>query len=132
MYKIAGHTMGTPEYTVPEAIELFHRIGLDGAEIVIQDDYKSGLPTDCPQELLAQVRDCAELNHIQIIALTPYNSRFNSLNEEVRFSEIRAIERVIDYCEFFGANISAFTAAILPPERRMIAGKRSTRSWLNP
>jgi hypothetical protein len=30
--------MGTPEYTVPEAIELFHRIGLDGAEIVIQDN----------------------------------------------------------------------------------------------
>ena len=32
--KIAGHTMGTPEYTVNEAIELFHRIGADGAEIV--------------------------------------------------------------------------------------------------
>ena len=44
MYKIAGHTMGTPEYTVQEAIELFHRIGLDGAEIVIQDNYRSGLP----------------------------------------------------------------------------------------
>ena len=62
MYKIAGHTMGTPEYTVPEAIELFHRIGLDGAEIVIQDNYRSGLPVDCPQELLEQVRECAGAN----------------------------------------------------------------------
>ena len=106
MYKIAGHTMGTPEYTVLEAIELFHRIGLDGAEIVIQDDYKSGLPTDCPKELLDQVKACAKANHIEIIAPTPYNSRFNSLDEEVRLSEIKAIERVIDYCEFFGAKYS--------------------------
>ena len=105
MYKIAGHTMGTPEYTVTEAIELFHEIGLDGAEIVIQDDYKSGLPTDCPQELLEEVKACAQANNIDIIALTPYNSRFNSLDEEVRQSEIKAIEKVIDYCEFFGAKV---------------------------
>lgn len=37
MFKIAGHTMGTPEYTVAEALQLFHDIGLDGAEIVVQD-----------------------------------------------------------------------------------------------
>ena len=117
MYKIAGHTMGTPEYTVPEAIELFHRIGLDGAEIVIQDNYRSGLPVDCPQELLEQVRECAGANHIEIIALTPYNSRFNSLDEEVRQSEIRAVGKVIDYCEFFGAKyIRIYGGNIAPGE----------------
>lgn len=41
--KIAGHTMGTPEYTVTEAIALFHEIGADGAEIVVQDGYRSGI-----------------------------------------------------------------------------------------
>ena len=46
MFKIAGHTMGTPEYTVCEAIELLHRIGADGVEIVVQNDYRSGLPCD--------------------------------------------------------------------------------------
>jgi len=35
--KIAGHTMGTPEYTVLEAIKLFYDIGIEGAEIVVQD-----------------------------------------------------------------------------------------------
>ena len=105
MYKIAGHTMGTPEYTVFEAIELFHQIGLDGAEIVVQDNYKSGLPIDCPQKLLEQVKACAEQNGIEIIALTPYNSRFNSLNEDERQSEIRGIEKVIDYCEYLGAKV---------------------------
>lgn len=103
MYKIAGHTMGTPEYTVFEAIELFHKIGLDGAEIVIQDGYKSGLPTECSMELLQQIKDCASANHIEIPCLTPYNSRFNALDEDVRRSEIEAIGRVIDYCKFLGA-----------------------------
>lgn len=103
MYPIAGHTMGTPEYTVCEAIELFRKIGADGAEIVVQDGYRSGLPTQCSQELLEQVKRCAQENHIQIIALTPYNSYFNSLDEEVRRKEIFAIEDVIGYCEYLGA-----------------------------
>lgn len=97
--------MGTPEYTVTEAIELFHRIGLDGAEIVVQDDYKSGLPVDCPEETLREVKACAEKNHIDIIALTPYNSRFNALDEDIRRSEIEGIKKVVGYCEYFGAKV---------------------------
>lgn len=103
MYPIAGHTMGTPEYTVCEAIELLHKMGADGVEIVVQDDYKSGLPTHCSQEILEQVKQCAQDNHIQIICLTPYNSYFNSLDEAVRQKELAAIEDVIGYCGFLGA-----------------------------
>lgn len=103
MYPIAGHTMGTPEYTVCEAIELFHKIGADGAEIVVQDGYRSGLPTKSSKEILEQVKLCAKENHIQIVALTPYNSHFNSLDETVRRKEIAAIEDVIGYCEYLGA-----------------------------
>ena len=117
MYKIAGHTMGTPEYTVFEAIELFRKIGLDGAEIVIQDGYKSGLPTDCPEELLSQVKACAEANHIEIPCLTPYNSRFNALDEDVRQSEIKAIAKVIDYCDYLGAKyIRIYGGNVAPGE----------------
>ena len=29
--KIAGHTLGTPDHTVPEALKLFRRAGLDAA-----------------------------------------------------------------------------------------------------
>lgn len=103
MYPIAGHTMGTPEYTVCEAIELLHKMGADGIEIVVQDDYKSGLPTHCSREILEQVKQCAQDNHIQIICLTPYNSYFNSLDEAVRQKELAAIEDVIGYCDFLGA-----------------------------
>ena len=103
MFKIAGHTMGTPEYTVTEAIELFSSIGADGIEIVVQDGYHSGLPTDCPMELLEEVKECAAKNNIQIICLTPYNSRFNSLDEATRLAEVAGIEKVIGYCKVLGA-----------------------------
>ena len=96
--------MGTPEYTVLEAIELFSKIGADGAEIVIQDNYKSGLPCDCDRDTLQAVKDCAIKNNIKIVCLTPYNSKFNSLDETTRLSEVKAIEKVIDYCEFLGAD----------------------------
>lgn len=103
MLKIAGHTMGTPEYTVFEAIELMEQIGADGIEIVVQDGYRSGLPCDCDIRLLEAVKKCAQEHNIRIICLTPYNSHFNSLNEEVRQREIGEIKKIIDYCEFFDA-----------------------------
>ena len=52
MFKIAGHTMGTPEYTVLEAIELMHKIGANGIEIVVQNDYRSGIPCNCDEKTL--------------------------------------------------------------------------------
>lgn len=102
-YKIAGHTMGTPEYTIPEALQLFHDIGLDGAEIVVQDDYKCGLPTECSKEILKKVKEKAQEIGIQIIALTPYNSKFNSLDETIRQQEMTEIRKVIEYADYLGA-----------------------------
>lgn len=34
-FYIAGHTMGTPEYDVCEAITLMEKIGAEGIEIVV-------------------------------------------------------------------------------------------------
>ena len=103
MYKIAGHTMGTPEYTVCEAIELFRKIGIDGAEIVIQDGYRSGIPCDYNSIVFNEIKKCAKDNNVDIICLTPYNSHFNSLAEDLRQSEIEAIKKVIGFCDYFGA-----------------------------
>lgn len=103
MFQIAGHTMGTPEYTVLEALRLFHDIGLDGAEIVVQDGYRSGIPVDCPQEQLREIKETAEKLGLEIVALTPYNSRFNDLDESVREREEKAILRCIEAAEYLGA-----------------------------
>lgn len=95
--------MGTPEYTIFEAIELMGKIGADGIEIVVQDEYRSGIPCDCSKTLLEEVKQCAKRHGVEIICLTPYNSHFNSLDEVQRQSEIKEIRRIIDYCEFLGA-----------------------------
>ena len=124
-FKIAGHTMGTPEYTVQEALALFHRIGLDGAEIVVQDDYRCGIPTDCGEETLAALKETAQKLGIQIIALTPYNSRFNSLDEKVRLAELEGIRKVIGYAKYLGARYiriyaGNFAAGDQDPEGKML------------
>ncbi|MCD8121751.1 MAG: sugar phosphate isomerase/epimerase [Clostridiales bacterium] len=103
MYQIAGHTMGTPEYTVLEALQLFHDIGLNGAEIVVQDDYRSGIPTQCSKEQLDEIKDKAEQLNLRIIALTPYNSRFNDLDETVRRKEEEELSRCIEYASYLRA-----------------------------
>lgn len=103
MFNIAGHTMGTPEYTVTEALELFHRIGLEGAEIVVQDGYRSGIPEDCPRERLREIREVSKRLGIRIICLTPYNSRFNDPDEAVRNRDMDGIRRVIGYAGYLGA-----------------------------
>lgn len=103
MFKIAGHTMGTPEYDVFEAIALMEKIGADGVEIVVQDGYKSGLPCECSRELLQKVKDCCRQHHLEVSCLTPYNSHFDDLNEAVRQEEIEAIKKVVDYSAFLGA-----------------------------
>lgn len=102
--KIAGHTMGTPEYTVIEAIKLFRQIGIEGAEIVVQDGYHSGISTACTKDELDEVKKCAEENSIEICCLTPYNSFFNDLNDELRNAEIEGLSKVIDACEYLGAH----------------------------
>ena len=96
--------MGTPEYTVLEALQLFHDIGLEGAEIVVQDGYRSGIPCNCPHEQLMEIKQKAMQLGIQIVALTPYSSRFNDLDEAVRRAEEEEIKRCIGYAEFLGAD----------------------------
>jgi sugar phosphate isomerase/epimerase len=41
--RIAGHTMGTPELSVPEAIDLFAGLGLEGIEAICHDEYRRDL-----------------------------------------------------------------------------------------
>ena len=62
--------MGTPEYTLPQALELFHHIGLDGAEIVVQDGYRCAIPQQADLDELNSLRRQADKLGLRIIALT--------------------------------------------------------------
>lgn len=92
---LAGHTMGTPEYTVPQAIDLFARMGLDGAEVVWQEAYRSALDPASDEAALREVRRHAERAGVPIVALTPYEARFNDLDPAVRREAVDAYSRAI-------------------------------------
>jgi sugar phosphate isomerase/epimerase len=82
--KIAGHTMGTPELTLVEAVELFSRIGLDAVEIVCQDEYRCGLAPASSTDEILRLKKNIEKNRLKVSCLTPYASDFNSLDVSKR------------------------------------------------
>lgn len=127
MELIAGHTMGTPEYTVEEAIELFAKIGLDGIEIVVQDDYKCGIPNHADKKYLQNIKDKAEKNKIKIVCLTPYYSKFNDLDDSVREAEIAGIKKVIDYADFLGAEYIRIYGGSFALEEDDVDGEKERR-----
>jgi sugar phosphate isomerase/epimerase len=94
--KIAGHTMGTPEYSLPEAIQLFAGMGLDGIEIIIQTDgYKCALGLDDPESQIDATRRQVADAGLAVAGLTPYMNRFNSLDESARQADCADLRKVI-------------------------------------
>ena len=102
--KLAGHTMATPEFDVFEALTFFHELGLDGAEIVIQSGYKSGIPYEADDAFVRSVRDHADRLGLAVAASTPYLNRYNDLDEDVRLAEVAALKRVIDMTAILGGS----------------------------
>jgi len=102
--KIAGHTMGTPELSLKEAIDLFARIGLEGIEIVVQDEYSCGLATKPDRQVLRDVKKAVSGAGLEVACLTPYYSKFNSPDDAVRQKENEGLKGVIDQAEELGAS----------------------------
>lgn len=101
--KIAGHTMGTPEYSLESALGLFSQIGLDGAEIIVQNGYGCGIGENASEREILDVKNMVDSAGLVVSCLTPYQSRFNSLDASVREAEIQGIERSIRFSEILGA-----------------------------
>ncbi|MDF2443454.1 MAG: L-ribulose-5-phosphate 3-epimerase [Subtercola sp.] len=101
--RIAGHTLGTPHQSVPEAIKLFARAGLDAAEVIYQNDYTSGLSIGDTRAATEAAR-VAEGEGIPIVGLTPYTTAINSLHENVRQAAIDEFRSAIDTAHLLGAN----------------------------
>ncbi|MEV5642289.1 sugar phosphate isomerase/epimerase [Streptomyces flaveolus] len=112
--KIAGHTLGTPDHTVPEALELFARAGLDAAEVIYQDDYKSGLPVG-DAAAAAEAARVADGEGIPIIGLTPYTTAINATDERIRAAAVDELRSAIDIAHAIGANrIRVYSGAWQP------------------
>lgn len=104
MMKIAGHTMGCPEYTLPEAIGFFSSIGLDGIEIIVQTDgYRCALDLNADASEVAAVRKLLRESNLGVACLTPYLNLFNSVDEAERQADCERLRKVILLAEALGA-----------------------------
>ncbi|WP_190814873.1 sugar phosphate isomerase/epimerase family protein [Saccharopolyspora pogona] len=100
--RIAGHTLGTPEQSVPEALELFAAAGLDGAEVIYQDGYRSGLPIgdDAAADEAARVAD--DLG-VAVVGLAPYTTGINHADPAQRRAALDELRAAVDCAHRVGA-----------------------------
>lgn len=114
--KIAGHTLGTPDQTVPQALRLFATAGLDAAEVIYQDGYRSGLPIG-DSAAAAEAARVADGEGVPIIGLTPYTTAFNSTDERERAGAVDELRTAIDTAHAVGATRIRIYSGSWQPDR---------------
>ena len=100
--RLAGHTLGTPNHTVPQALGLFRAAGLDAAEVIYQDDYKSAV---CPWGTGAprwRHSKRADGEGVPIVGLTPYTTAINSLDDCEWHGAVDEFRGAIDTAHLLG------------------------------
>lgn len=100
---ILGHTLGTPNMTVIEAIRLFRKVGLDGAEVIFRDDYESAIPEHSDINYWNDLNEELKKIGLPVVALTPYMHGYSSLEEEERVESERSLIRAMECAEALGA-----------------------------
>ncbi|HEY3572759.1 MAG TPA: sugar phosphate isomerase/epimerase family protein [Arthrobacter sp.] len=101
--RLAGHTLGTPDHTVPQALKLFRAAGLDAAEVIYQDGYTSGLPQGDRRAALEALK-AAEGEGLPIIGLTPYTTAINALDESEWRGGVDEFRGAIETAHLLGAD----------------------------
>jgi sugar phosphate isomerase/epimerase len=101
--RLAGHTLGTPEQTVPEALALFAAAGLDAAEVIYQDGYRAGLPRR-DRHAATQARRASEALGIPIVGLTPYTTGINALDAGAWRTAVDEFRGAIEMAQIVGAD----------------------------
>jgi L-ribulose-5-phosphate 3-epimerase len=101
--RIAGHTLGTPHQSVPEALALFAAAGLDAAEVIYEDDYRCGLPLGDRNAARVAARAAAD-GGVPIIGLTPYTTAINSLSAGEWRAAVDEFKGAIEVAHLVGAD----------------------------
>ena len=118
--RIAGHTLGTPEQTVPEALALFATAGLDAAEVIYQDGYRSGLPLR-DRRSAQEARRASEDLGIPIVGMTPYTTGINALDADWQ-TAVDEFRGAIEIAQLVGAGRLRVYAGSWQPEQQNRAG----------
>jgi len=101
--KIAGHTLGTPEYTVPEAIALYAQLGLQGIEVLCHEEYRSAIRPDISNEGLRHLRKVCDEHGLQFAAVTPYVTDLNSSDSTLATAQRDLLLRTVEMANILGA-----------------------------
>ena len=94
--RIAGHTMGTPEHGLPEAIDLLGRLGFEGVEAICHDEYRSAVRPDTPAAALRELLAHAERRGLRFAAITPYATDLNSPDAKLAAAHRELLLRAIE------------------------------------
>jgi L-ribulose-5-phosphate 3-epimerase len=118
--RIAGHTLGTPEQTVPEALALFAAAGLDAAEVIYQDGYRSGLPLRDRRSAQEARRASADLG-IPIVGMTPYTTGINALDADWQ-TAVDEFRGAIEIAHLLGADrLRVYAGSWQPGQQNHVA-----------
>ncbi|NQX18305.1 sugar phosphate isomerase/epimerase [Rathayibacter sp. VKM Ac-2857] len=99
---IAGHTLGTPGQTLPDALRLFRTAGLDAAEVIYQADYPAAIdPTG--SRAVQNAAAAASGEGVPIVALTPYTTSINSTDTTDWRKGVDEFRGCIDAAQELGA-----------------------------
>ena len=101
--RIIGHTIATPELSVEEAVAFFAELGLDGVEILQDDDYRSGLPVKPTVECLSRLRRAFGRAGIRAVHIDPYVRTLDDPGPAVRSRAIDELRWSIDAAASLGA-----------------------------
>jgi sugar phosphate isomerase/epimerase len=119
--KISGHTLGTPNMSVPEALQLFHNAGIQAAEIIWADDYPAGIPEENNMAVVNEIKQSADDLGMEIAGLTPYMSDFNHLDPGPRQRDFRRMLACIETAATIRApHIRVYAGNFKPGDRNRL------------
>jgi sugar phosphate isomerase/epimerase len=94
------HSMATPETDATGCLEIAHRLGLDGVELIVADDYPAAVATSAEAAAVASVADGLGL---QIGALCSYARDLDDESVAAREATADALRRAVDLAVGAGA-----------------------------
>jgi sugar phosphate isomerase/epimerase len=97
--KIVGHTMGTPDSTVLEAIDLFAGLGLAGIEVICAEDYSCGISLAATAAELSAIRQHAADAGLVVAGLVPYAKDMNHPDKSARGRAVAELKGAVDIAD---------------------------------
>jgi len=125
--RFCGHTMGTPESTPEESIELFAALGLGGIEFVC--DESSGVNVGLSSLQRSRLAARAHSAGLEVVCLTPYQWEIANADKQVRAEQVHGlVEYVLMAAEMGCRRVRAYGGREVAGPARSDALRRAAAS----